>query len=139
MIMVQSFTTFTHSYYVSYSQYRHYIHECIAGVFLSVNGASVQNSSMISYYTEINQEGAERSLACNTDNNGCCEANSEGNWFLANGSVVTLDNREFSVTRSDNGKVILYRKTRIISSTSTLCCKVPDASNINQTVCVSSG
>ena len=94
---------------------------------------------MISYYTEINLEGAESSLTCNTDKIGCYETSSEGNWFLAVGSVITQGHPEFIVTRSDGGKIILHRKTRILSSTSTLCCRVPDARNVHQTVCVNSG
>ena len=79
------------------------------------------------------------SLVCHTDKYGCCETSNEGDWYLTNGSVITRDNQEFNVTRSNIGEIILFRKTGIISYTSTLCCRVPDAGNVNQTVCVNSG
>lgn len=110
---------------------------CIIGVYISLNKQFLSNGSIIEY-TEISIKDTEHtdSLVCNTDKNGCCHTSNEGEWYLSDGSVVT---RDFNVTRSDNGEIILFRKTGIISSPSTLCCRVPDARNMNQTVCVNSG
>ena len=117
----------------------------IAGVYLSLDGRILPNGSAIAY-TEITfvtdkREGTRsRSLICNTDRIGCCET--EGNWYMVNGSVITDVSQEFGVIRNidGTGTVTLFRNQyRIISIFSTLCCTVPDARNINQTVCVNSG
>ena len=113
-----------------------YTHCNITGVYLSLYGRFLRNDSTIAY-TEINSEvmeGAD-SLACNTDNSECCET--EGNWYF-NGSAITEGSQEFTVIRNI-GKIMVFRNNRIISATSTLCCRTPNANNINQTVCVNSG
>ena len=118
-----------------------YIHVCITGVYLSLNEGFLHNGSTIPYI-EIGHEDnrvTEESLVCHSDKADCCETTNEGDWYLPDGSVITSNSKEFSVTRSDEGKIRLYRKTEIISSTKTLCCIVRDASDINQTVCVNSG
>ena len=113
-----------------------YIHYNITGVYLSLYGSFLHNDSTIAY-TEINSEVIENadSLACNTDNSECCET--EGNWYF-NGSVITEGSQEFTVIRN-TGKIMVFRNNRIISATSTLCCRIPNADNISQTVCVNSG
>ena len=111
----------------------------ITGVYLSLNGTFLPNGSIIAYTkisTDIGEDTGSRSLVCNTDKIGCCET--EGYWYLANGSVIIEDSQEFSVIRN-HGTVILFRNDTIISLLSTLCCRLPDASNTNQTVCVNSG
>ena len=114
------------------------------GVYLSLYASKtfLPNDSIIAYTDISIQRTATEdtgSLVCNTDKIGCCATTQEGDWYLANGSTITQDNEEFSVTRSDDGEVILFRNTEIISSPSTLCCRVLDANNMNQTVCVHSG
>ena len=113
----------------------------ITGVYLSLDEMFLPNGSNITY-TEISTAQADsqntHSLVCHTDKFGCC-SEIEGNWYSANGSVITELSQEFSVIPDSNGRVTLFRDNELISLLSTLCCRVPDASNINQTVCVNSG
>ena len=116
------------------------------GVYLSLDGRILPNGSAIAYtditiVTDKREGTVSRSLVCNTDRIGCCET--EGNWYMVNGSVITDDSEGFSVIRNidGTGTVTLFRNYnhRMISILSTLCCRVPDANNKNQTVCVNSG
>lgn len=113
----------------------------ITGVYLSLDGMFLPNGSNITY-TEISTAQTDsqntHSLVCHTDKFRCCNE-IEGNWYSPNGSVITELSREFSVVQGIDGTVTLFRSNGMISLLSTLCCRVPDASNISQTVCVNSG
>ena len=103
-----------------------------------MNQGFLPNGSIIPYNTIGIGEDSIQALVCHTDNIGCCKMNSEGNWYLSDGSIVTSDSKEFGITRN-GGQIRLYRTTETISLATTLCCIVPDINDTNQTVCVDSG
>ena len=66
-----------------------------------------------------------------------------GDWLYPNDDRVvahTSDLQKFGRDRSDNGEINLYRRDdEVISPTGRFCCRVPDASGVEQTVCVNVG
>ena len=65
-----------------------------------------------------------------------------GDWFYPNGELVnhTGHSQEFGRDRSDNREINLYRRgSNVMSPTGRFCCRVPDESGVEQTVCVNVG
>ena len=75
----------------------------------------------------------------------CCRSvpNTAGEWFFPNGTMVPIKLTATTFYRNrgrDDGTVNLNRlSTNVMSPTGLFCCVVPDATGINQTVCISLG
>ena len=80
------------------------------------------------------------SLQCITNRNPCCLTQDPrlGEWYLPNGELVQGANSTtaFYRSRGDNGDVSLNRPSEVVSPTGKFCCQVPNAADINQTLCV---
>ena len=109
-----------------------------AGVYISHNGVFIEHGSSI-LITDIGTSSPHQ-LVCNTDRNPCCvDPNTAGDWFYPDGGLVmhTGVSQEFGRDRSNNGEINLYRRdSDVMSPTGKFCCRVPDASGVEQTVCV---
>ena len=124
-------------------------HSCVAaylnssGVYLALRSSHINNNSNINIrnigQTSNNPNDA---LQCVTDNLRCCRQNPRlGEWYLPSGALVqgTASITAFYRSRGDNGEVSLNRPSSVESPTGLFCCEVPDATNINQTLCVNIG
>ncbi len=84
----------------------------------------------------------DHALACQTDRRPCCGTtpNRFGEWYYPNGSRVPTEGlgAAFYRNRSDEGLVLLHRQNYpgIASFTGLFCCVLPDATDVNQTLCV---
>ena len=81
-------------------------------------------------------------LQCITDKTSCCETPTVGEWLLPSGASIqqTVSNgMEFYVTRGSSGEVWLNRPSDVMSPTGQFCCRVPDATDTNQILCVNIG
>ena len=114
------------------------------GVYISHNGVFIEHDSSI-LITDIGTSSPHQ-LVCNTDRNPCCTTPTRvGNWFFPDDrAVVSIGNNppptEFYRDRSDNGEINLYRlSSDVMSPTGMFCCRVPDASGVEQRVCVNVG
>ena len=98
----------------------------------------------------FNQLSSPTSLQCNTDKIPCCRDPVHGqgsriyygNWFFPNGSsVLRFDtNHTMYRTRWSDGTVSLNRRNDTGSyATGLFCCVVPDAADIEQTLCANVG
>ena len=110
----------------------------MAGIYLVLKGYFTANNSQIN----IRSIGLSpnSSLQCITDRNPCCSSQDPqlGEWYLPNGELVQGANSITALYRSrgDNGEVSLNRPNAVFSPTGQFCCQVPNAANINQTLCV---
>ena len=111
------------------------------GVYISHNGAVIEHDSSI-LITDIGTSSPHQ-LVCNTDRTPCCRgSNIAGDWFYPEGGLVmhTSASQGFGRDRSDNGEINLYRgDPDVMSPTGRFCCRVPDASDVEQMVCVNVG
>ena len=110
------------------------------GVYISHNGVFIEHDSSI-LITDIGTSSPHQ-LVCNTDRTPCCMNSRAGNWFYPDSALVmhTIASQEFGRDRSDNGEINLYRRDRdVMSPTGRFCCRVPDASDVERTVCVNDG
>ena len=86
-------------------------------------------------------EGVD-AMACQTDKRPCCgtRPNRFGEWYYPNGSRVPIEGEGalFYRNRNDEGLVLLNRRpwTHETASIGLFCCELPDASDINQTLCI---
>ena len=112
------------------------------------------NNSVISI-TEIGQtdismsasQNSNNGLQCITDRMPCCRfgPNTAGEWFFPDGTMVPIRVLGTATTfyrnrGSDDGTVNLNRiNTIVMSPTGLFCCVVPDAIDIDQTVCITLG
>lgn len=106
-----------------------------AGVRISANGQVLANNS---YIIDTKTE-ATSVLVCHTDKPDCCLTSNEGDRYLieSDSSITTTFSKELNVTRSDQGTISFTRITDSIPIIiGTLCCNIPDASGVNQTLCV---
>ena len=82
-------------------------------------------------------------LQCITDRIPCCLSPDTrlGEWYLPNGEPVqeSISTTAFYRNRGDNGEVSLNRPSDVMSPTGQFCCKIPDATDANQTLCVDIG
>ena len=112
----------------------------MAGIYLVLE----KNFEFISNNSQINIRNVgispNSSLQCITDRNPCClnQDPRVGEWYLPHGELVqgTFSTTEFYSTRGDDGDVSLNRPSEVISPTGRFCCKVADATSMNQTLCV---
>lgn len=108
------------------------------GVYLALRNQFIANNTEI----DIRSIGLYPSgaLQCITDKKPCCLSQNpqHGEWYLPNGELVqgTSSDIVFYRNRGDNGGVYLNRPTNVISPTGRFCCKVPDATDNNQILCV---
>ena len=114
-----------------------------SGVYLALRGVHITDNSNINIrnigQSSDNPNGA---LQCITDNLLCCRASVQrGEWYQPNGALVqgTTSTTAFYRTRGANGEVSLNRPSGVESPTGQFCCEVPDATNINQRLCVNIG
>ena len=89
----------------------------------------------------------EHALVCQTDKRPCCRPIYDvyyhrhriGEWYYPNGSRVPIQGggATFYRNRNDDGMVRLNRRNHEIDySTGIYCCVVPDASDVNRTLCI---
>ena len=110
------------------------------GVYISHNGVFIEHDSSI-LITDIGTSSPHQ-LVCDTDRTSCCMTSRTGEWLYPNGELVmhTSASQEFGRDRSDNGEINLYRRdSDVMSPTGRFCCRVSDASGVEQTVCVNVG
>lgn len=75
---------------------------------------------------------------CVTDNVNCCGLpNRAGEWYYPNGTIVSrsTEGLDFFRTRGSQS-VILNRRNDAQSPIGQYCCKVPDASQTTQIICI---
>ena len=120
------------------------------GIYLSLKGTVYANNSVISI-TEIGEtdtpatpaHDSNNGLQCISDRMPCCRfgGGHVGEWFFPDGTMVPGNGPTFYRNRGgDDGTVNLNRaNTNVVSPTGLFCCVVPDATGIDQTVCVSLG
>ena len=113
------------------------------GVYLSHNGVVIEPYSNI-LITEVGTSSIEQPVVCTTDRMPCCLADPQyGEWYFPDGGRVFYINAgavAFHRNRDNNGNVNLLRvSSDVMSPTGNFCCVVPDATNMNQTVCVNLG
>ena len=132
----------------------------VVGVSLKLQGVIIPNNSLVDItdilYIEPNKQIPhnthpllhDQALLCITDLEDCCRSSLRGNWYYPNGNVVEFDtdgkNSAFWRNRGQNeviadrhfyGSVCLFRKDTP-PERGQFCCKLPDASNSSQTLCV---
>ena len=114
-----------------------------AGVYLSLNGITYGNNSIISISdigkTDHNQN---KGLQCITDRKPCCNISNGhnlGEWMFPNESMVPIMDNAKTLYRNrgdGDGTVNLNRlNSSIMSPTGLFCCKVPDANDRMQSLC----
>ena len=119
------------------------------GVYLTLRDRFIANNTQINI-KNIGQyfENPNGALQCITDRKPCCYNGRwrRGEWHLPNGTQVPIrgfgseSDLEFYRNRGDNGQVYLNRPTNNDITAETpigrFCCEVPDATGIDQTLCV---
>ena len=116
------------------------------GVYLALRGVHIANNSNINIrnigQSSDNPDGA---LQCITDKMPCCFSQNPrlGEWYLPkfNGGLVRgrAITTAFYRSRGDNGEVSLNRPSDVLFPIGQFCCKVPDVTDTNQTLCVNIG
>ena len=113
------------------------------GVYLALRGVSYDNNSNINI-RNINEssDNPNGALQCVTDKTPCCsQSPGHGAWIFPNGTLVqeSTSTMAFYRDRGDNGEVFLNRPNDVMAPTGLFCCRVPDATGTNQTLCVNIG
>lgn len=129
-----------HYYNINICLYYFPFYYYVTGVYLALRNQFIANNTQI----HIRSIGvANSALKCITDKSPCCYSQNprSGEWYLPSGMLVpgtqSLTDMTFYRHRGDNGEVFLNRPTNVsVSPTGRFCCEVPDATNINQTLCV---
>ena len=108
------------------------------GVNLIWQGIQYPNNSILNI--EDIGEG-EHALACQTDRRPCCGTRPYrfGEWYYPDGSRVPFEGigTPFYRNRYDGGLVLLNRRSHdTYYSSGLFCCVLPDASNVNHTLCI---
>ena len=121
-----------------------YYVQLFPGVYLLHNGVIIEANSKI-FITDIGIT-APHHLVCLTDRNPCCRSpHTVGDWIFPNATNVGLlgsNSRaaHFYTNRGINGEINLYRvSSDVISPTGRFCCRVPNVTNINHTICINVG
>ena len=125
----------------------------LIGVYLSLRGIVYTNNSVI-LITEIGETdtntmppppNSNNGLQCITDRMPCCATvpNRFGQWQFPNNKTnigISGSTASFYRTRGDDGTVNLNRVSDdVMMPTGLFCCIVPDATNVDQTVCANIG
>ena len=114
------------------------------GVYLEQRSVHIANNSNINTrdigQTSDNPNGV---LQCITDRIICCLSQNPrlGEWYLPNVALVygSTSSTAYYRNRGDNGEVSLNRPSGVESPTGLFCCEVPDATGINQPLCMNIG
>ena len=108
-----------------------------AGVRLSLNGTTYQNSSLVTL--EDIGEGDD-ALLCLTDQNACCRppyadplGSAIGNWYFPNGTRVPSSGAQWIFHRTRGWSAIILHRRRG-GVTGIYRCEVSDAMNVTQTI-----
>ena len=96
------------------------------------------NNSIVNIIDIGSHNGA---LLCIIDNPSCCYSisyyNRAGEWYFPDKSKVPLESYGGDFYRNRGDRVVrLNRRNNAIMPVGEYCCEVPDASGINQRVCV---
>ena len=115
---------------------------CI-GTYLSLRGKFRANNTVI-YIAEIGDRFQNSALQRVTDKMPCCRRpNRVGEWYLPNNEglvPVWGGATSFYRNRGSNGSVNLNRlHSRVLSPSGSFCCVVPDALDVDQTLCANIG
>ena len=119
---------------------------CLLGVYLSLKGVIYANNSFITI-TEIGESNSFTSphqndgVQCISDRMPCCSSSSfrAGHWFFPDGEEVPPQGAAVSFyrNRDEYGSVNLNRlNSGTTRPTGLFCCVVPDATDVNQTLCI---
>ena len=112
-------------------------------MYLSRNGVVIESNSTI-LITDIGTSSPQH-LVCTTDKSDCCRGitgmtfNGVADWLFPDGRIVPRVSvaQTFGRDRSSNGETNLYRANNdVMSPTGRFCCRVPDATGTNHTLCV---
>ena len=116
-----------------------------AGVYLALRNHFIANNSQINIRS-IGQysDNPNSALQCITDRKPCCFSRDPqlGWWYRPDGTLVHWNRSDVVIygSRGDNGEVYLNRPNNVtLSSAGRFCCVVPDATDTNQTLCVTIG
>ena len=115
-----------------------YPHHTNSGVNLLWRGIQYPNNSILN----IEQIGeGEYALVCQTDRIPCCgfPPYRFGEWYYPNGSIVPIEGAgaTFYRNRNDDGQVLLNQRNNVTDySFGPFCCVLPNASDINHTLCI---
>ena len=79
-------------------------------------------------------------LQCITDKKPCCNGGGgTGHWHSPTGEILAKNvsfNSFFRSRGNNDGTVNLNRNDGIMSPTGQFCCVIPDATDVDQTLCV---
>lgn len=104
------------------------------GVYISLNGTIVANNGNI-LIRDIGEDS--NALLCFTDLTSCCDSSRKGEWVFPNGTNVSIAKFGSNFYRNrGQGVVRLNRRNGSLSPTGQYCCKVPDVTSSEKTVCV---
>ena len=112
------------------------------GVYLFLKEVVYPNNSFITI-TEIGnvyRQPMNNALQCVTDLMPCCKLARIGEWYFPNGTRVPLlgdGATAFYRSRGLDGTVNLHQlNANITQPTGLYCCRFPDATGANQTLCI---
>ena len=127
---------------VNSSIFNYYFHRCaFIGVQLAFKGMIHRNNSLF-FVNELGKIESDDALQCVTDKAGCCKKrpNRFGEWYFPNGSKIPIEyyGPVFYRNRGDDGTVNLNYRTihKDVPPIGHYCCRVPNAADVNQTLCV---
>jgi hypothetical protein len=115
------------------------------GVQLVLKGTIYRNNSLffLNELGRISDLESDNVLQCITDKAECCKyprSNRFGEWYFPNGSRIPIegDATVFYRNRGHGGAVNLNRASHqleVVPPTGHYCCRVPNAADVNQTLC----
>ena len=110
-------------------------------MYLRLRNQTIANDSQINIRSiGESSDNPNSPLLCITDKIPCCFnlTHRHGEWYLPNATMIDRYTSAMTYYRSrgDDGEVILNHPNNVTSPTGRFCCKVPDANDIIQTLCV---
>ena len=104
-----------------------------------MSGKIVPSNGTI-FITDIGTSSSQQ-LVCTSDRKPCCwDQPQYGEWKFPSGSQIkhiTEGATAFHRNRDNSGNVNLFRvNSDVISPTGIFCCEIPDANDMNHTLCV---
>lgn len=112
-----------------------------SGVYLALRNQFIANNSQVNIVSiGLSSDNPNGALQCITDRtDSCCSDgyySQFGEWYLPDGTLVQRGNSAFFRNGGDNGEVFLNRPSSTTSPTGQFCCKIVDAVNKRQILCV---